>query len=447
MQNEMQHNVFICYRGSKGGEVGELLYNNLKKSPYVVPFFAPKDVKKGEDFKKILPSVLMGVKVFIMILTKDFFLDCNKDDDIVRYEFECAFANENILFFPITFPDFDYFKEDLSTFSKEEIERFKHKSAVGYSGVYDFNIENQILPFILNQIQGSTAIEGLFQRRGGKYTGGQEKHEKEYLKTQAELLQEYDKSVYHDLVLKCKNILDIGCNDGVNTMTRYSSYGNIEKIVGIDKLQSCIDSANQKYEKSNARFYCVDLEDAGFEDRLLEIMEEQNISSFDFVSVTMVLLHLVNPFNLLKILKRHMSKGGYIFIRDVDDDLNFSYPDNEKIFERLSSIIRYCDTYGYRQSGKEIYSHLCSCGFNNIKIAKQGLDTSQMDYDQKEAFFHVYYGYVPFALKKMKEKTPDNEIIAKDYNWAVQIMDRAEILFKENSFIFSLGYIVYVAQR
>ena len=47
----MQHNVFICYRGSKGGEVGELLYDNLKKSPYVVPFFAPKDVKKGEDFK------------------------------------------------------------------------------------------------------------------------------------------------------------------------------------------------------------------------------------------------------------------------------------------------------------------------------------------------------------------------------------------------------------
>ena len=440
-------NVFICYRGLNGGELAELIYDNLKKSQYVVPFFAPKDVNKGEDFKAILPKVLMRTKVFIMILTKGFFNGCKEDDDIVRYEFECAFKNKDIKFFPIAFPDFDYKTEDLSTFAPEEIERFKHKSAVGYSGIYDFDVNSQVMPFILNQIQGSVNIENLFQRRAGKYIGGAESHEREYLKLQSNLLYEYDSSVFTDLLSSAKTLLDIGCNDGSNTMGNYSSFTNLQTIIGIDKLQSCVDAANKNYANTNAYFYCVDLENTDFEKNLCEIMNKHGIASFDYIGITMVLLHLVNPFNLLKTLRKYLSKGGFLFIRDIDDDLNFAYPDNEKIFERLTGIIRYCDTYGYRQSGKEIYSHLVSCGFSKIKIAKQGFNTSEMDYDEKAALFHVYFGYVPYALQKMKEKNPENEIIVKDWDWTIKNMDKAEILFMEKRFIFSLGYIVYVAQK
>lgn len=160
----------------------------------------------------------------------------------------------------------------------------------------------------------------------------------------------------------------------------------------------------------------------------------------------MILLHIEDPYRLLKTLRSHLSKNGVLFVRDVDDDFNIVYPDSDKMFSRMIDICSYCDILGYRQSGKEIYTYLKRCEYSQVKIEKIGFDTSGMDYFAREALFNAYFGYIPVALEKTKERYSNNLRIQKDYKWVCENINEANQRFHQSDFLFSLGYIVYTAR-
>ena len=83
--------------------------------------------------------------------------------------------------------------------------------------------------------------------------GANEEKEKTFLKCQTDMLLKYDKKIYENITFPEQIILDLGCNDGYDTMVRFKNISNA-KIVGIDRDSDCIQSANINYGNENIHF-------------------------------------------------------------------------------------------------------------------------------------------------------------------------------------------------
>lgn len=441
----MKYDAFICYRGEgSGGEFAVRLYAELNKLDYLSFFFAPRGVSHGQDFLEKIDRALAEVHVVILILTKGFFEKCKMEDDVVRHELKTAAADPRITFLPIAFPGFDFSSEDLSPFTNEEISRFKHQSAIPYSGIYDTFISEKIVEDVLALLEKGQSVEALKIRSKSRYRDAAAEKELDFLRKQTEMLLEYDRDVYERILTPGMSILDLGCNEGSNTMARFGEIEGV-KLIGIDRDEGCIQSANEMYG-DRASFFSCDIEDASFSAKLAGFAKECGIAKFDLINISMVLLHMENPFRLFKAIRPYLAPNGTVFIRDIDDDFNFAFPDTEGIFSRMTGICSYCDILGYRKSGKELYAYLKRSGFSRVRIEKSGFDTSAMSYDEREALFDIYFGYIPTALEKTMESNPENFKIRKDYEWVKENLDRANQLFQQNDFLFSLGYIIYTAR-
>jgi len=445
MDKNFNYDVFICYRGASwlGCELAARIDNAFDQDSLIDCFFAPKDVSHGQDFKKNIPPIMQRVKVVVLVLSKDFFRR-QSDDDIVLFELENALKNADVCFLPIALPGFDYAEEDLSAFTKEETDRFKYLSAINYHGIYDDNLNTRIIPSIYNLLQKQSPLEQMQKRGGKKYVVLE--NESEYMSMQMQMLDGYDGEVRDPLLVGKKYILDVGSNDGDGTVRNFRREG-VEQVVGIDIQSDKVDAANAKYGDERTHFFSVDVEADDFDERLNDIKRQLNVPAFDFINITMLLLHLSNPYNLLKNLRKHISKDGYLFIRDIDDDFNFFYPDKNGIFRRYQNMVTFLDTWGYRKSGKEIYTQLKLAGFRRVQVAQIGLNTSEMDYDEKETLFNVYFGGMPHDADLTVKNHPDNALLRGEARWARENIEEANKLFHMDEFIFSLGYILYVAQK
>lgn len=444
-----KYDVFICYRGvGQSGEFAYRLYNELSKLDFLSVFFAPRTVNHGKDFKKPIEVALKDVKIMILLLSKDFFLHCKDEDDIVFFEIKEACKNKDIVFLPITFPDFNYFHEDLSAFSEEEVNRFKHKSSIVYSGIYDSSLSNLIKDTILNLLEFDSQIESLKTRRKTRYYDANDQKEVVFLKLQENMLQEYDQPIYDNLLSnsKTQDVLDVGCNNGFSTLKRFSR-DDCKIVVGIDRDVDCITYAQQHNVDSRFCFETIDVENEDFDESITNLLERLQITGFDLINISMVILHLENPFKFLKKIRKLLNPGGHLFIRDIDDDFNFCFPDTNGLFRRMTDICSFCDILGYRNSGKEIYTYLKRSGYKKVKIEKMGLNTTTMNYDEKDALFDIYFGYIPTALKKTISKYDNNRKLEFEYNWVLEHIDEANQLFHQDDFVFSLGYIIYTAEK
>ena len=143
--------------------------------------------------------------------------------------------------------------------------------------------------------------------------------EKARLATQTRLSLEVDLPIISKVLTERKNVklLDIGSNNGQWIRSRTEGFDNIDTIIGIDVDKNIVAEANM-LATGNQHFYSADCEAPDFYDKLCDIMQENNISHFDFVVVSIILLHLLNPFNLLKTLYKVMGVNACIFIKEVE---------------------------------------------------------------------------------------------------------------------------------
>lgn len=176
MYRGKQYNTFICYRGkTETGMMGAMLYaeilsvssENASEEP-IVPFFAPKCIQKGDDFKDTIASVLEDIKIFIMVLDEGFFDDCTKEDDIVYFEIETALKKGNISFIPICMNGYNLGYDDSirAAFNEAEVSRLRHLNAINYRELYDFDAAKDVIPIIrtkLTEWSTGTCISDYFE--------------------------------------------------------------------------------------------------------------------------------------------------------------------------------------------------------------------------------------------------------------------------------------------
>lgn len=272
--------------------------------------------------------------------------------------------------------------------------------------------------------------------------------EDERLRIQNELLRSFDGDLYTSIFSKYNNcnVLDVGCGTG-DMLVPLTCPHSIAKFVGIDKSEVQINTAKKKHASNNFYFEATDVTDSSFEPTLFSLMNDLNIKKFDIINISMLLLHLKAPIKLLATLRNFLSEDGTLIIRDIDDGLNFAFPDPNNRFDRIYKICENDEQSGNRQNGRQIFHDLIQAGYSNVQLYRQGLSTSNMTNIQKEAIFQMYFPFTLENARIMSEKYPWNTEFKEDYQWYSSIYDEIHQLFAKPEFIFSLGFVSFIAEN
>lgn len=435
------YDIFISYRRDGGFEMARLLYDHLRMRGLNV-FFDLQELRSGK-FNVKLYSAIDESSNFLLVLPQGGLDRCVNEDDWLRMEIEYAIEkNKNIV--PLMMNGFDWPKD-----LPDSLKNLPLYNAVSMSREYlDASIERVLSMCVNLRLRDGMRVKEEDERTQNAYFTFDDIKEKRRLKTQRDLLREFDQLAYDKAVDKFDEliVLDLGSNTGDFIMERLGN--NISRLVGIEIDAEAVRNAQTRYGKDGKiSFYSIDIESDDFADKMEAIMAKEGIAKFNVINLSMVLLHLKTPFRLLKKLRKILTRDGMIIVKDIDDAYNIAYPDENGYFERAIEICGRDRFAGYRKSGRQVYTHLYRAGFKQITQERLGLTTVGMDSDKRSALFDVAFSYVLEDLKKLAAEYPDDKRVAADLEWYENVYDDMEELFQDDAFYFSLGFMLFTAQR
>ena len=248
MYKGKEFNIFICYRGRKdgqGGVAGALLYKELNEIAEFKPFYANAILKEGvDDFKEASRQALEDVKVFILLLTPEFFDDCSHHDDMVKDEIQTALGDVRIQFIPISLPGFDakqgITKDVRKLFGVDFENRVMHKSPIAWNDPGKFEIKRKLEKAI------DKGFEKYDKAKDSKNTPAKDAVETDTrLTIKGGVLYKCDKGVQGDIIipngvtsinrrafLGCDSLISVTIPDSVTSIGGDAFYGcdSIESI-------------------------------------------------------------------------------------------------------------------------------------------------------------------------------------------------------------------------
>lgn len=161
----------------------------------------------------------------------------------------------------------------------------------------------------------------------------------------------------------------------------------------------------------------------------------------------MVLLHIKEKTALLRNLRKILKDDGVIIIKDIDDGINFAYPDPDGIFEKAWGMAKLDLTAGNRESGRRVYTVLSRSGFKNVTLEKCELTTIGMTYDEKDSFFNMYIKMILDGIEWSLKQYPDNWELKDSVTWYRENIDDMYEAFMSEDFAFGLGFMLYTARK
>ncbi len=253
-------------------------------------------------------------------------------------------------------------------------------------------------------------------------------------------------SPYLDLVFSFyenPNILDIGCSDGRNIILRLKNR-NYHSLLGLDKNQNKIQTANELYKSDKNSFLCYDINSKDLRKYLFTYIKKKDIPGFDIIHISSVLLHIKNPSSLLNILHDFLSEQGRIFIQDEDDGLNKIYPWDSR-FEDCFYVWEHSIESGDRYMGRKIPFYLHENGYSDIKILSSNITSLDFDDSMRNCFWDLYFNSnLWVANNESFYDTPDayNRFITYSRNH-----DQLKKTYMDGGFFIMLGVLFITAKK
>ena len=268
------------------------------------------------------------------------------------------------------------------------------------------------------------------------------------LRVQMNITRNFDMPVLHEILdgKKDLKVLDIGCNEGDNSMDRLAGF-DIACYIGVDRSAVAINNAKSKYKDDQTHFYKLDVSEPDVAVDLTGILQRNRIERVDVIMVSMVLLHLENPKKLLRTLYPFLAPGGVIFVKDIDDRDNRADPDPGHIFDRGYEIVDRCGESGNRHIGREIGGWLTDAGYQKVKCVRRGLSTLGMSNDERLALYETYFGFFMCDAEARVDKNPTDEQALADLGWCCYYLPKIKDTFVMPGFNFTLGFTTYIATK
>ena len=393
---ETMHDVFISYQ-HESKNIADAICSMLEHE-HIKCWYAPRDTGTG-DYASNIVEAINSCKVFVLVLSAD----ASRSDHVLN-EVELAYnrKRDGLVILPFRVSD-----EMLSDAMEYYIKRLHWIDAVSDS----------LETALANLVKNCKAILGTSEPTTTKTAPGA-RHSNSY----------FEKPGIDERKEMRRIAAQIRC------LSNHA--GPIYDRVFSDRIK-----------KDNVWFYEVDCESTDFYSDMTGIMDELGIQGFDIINISMLLMHLKNPFKVLKSLRRLMSDKGCFIIIDPDYGLNYASPDPNGMFERLYDIYETLPTAGFTRSGRQIYSLLKKLDMKDVCLERIGYNTSHLDVSQKEDLFDACVRIVPLVIKETLDNGDSTSELEKSYEWVLDNMDNIEELFFRNDFLYSFGFMVYTAKN
>ena len=402
-------------------------------------WYAPRDVIG--DYATSIVNAIEAASIFVVVLNNA----ASKSMHVLN-EVEIAYKRIIEKEGELTILPFKLDDQDLSKAMEYYIHRL-HWIDASTQGIE--NAINELKSKIMGIISPTREKTLSLERHTNAYYEESDEQERNRLLIQQKLLNCFDSSVYDKLASEIREmrILDLGSANGNLIMSKLGRRENLDCLLGLEFNQDAVDSANNNFGNDKIHFAQCDLERSDFEMKLRTLCEKYSIEDFNIIHISMLILHLKNPLKLLKVVRKFTKPGSVIIIKDIDDGFNAAYPDLDGIFARAIEICSENPRAGYRNSGREIPSLLKKSGYTDITLENSGLNTLGMDFDEREAMFHIYFSFIREDFGILTGENPDNAQYKNNYEWICENYEKLEEAFMNEEFFFSLGFMLFIAHR
>lgn len=262
------------------------------------------------------------------------------------------------------------------------------------------------------------------------------------LKLQNKIIVDNTNYIFSPLVNPNSVILDIGCGLGINIMMRLENL-NYKSLLGVDKDETVIKKANSLYKNDKNTFLNCDITSDIFVEEIHNYLEKINQPGFDLINISQVFLYLVEPIKLLKKLRGFLKSDGKLFIQEIDDAVNITYPYNP-FFSNANSIWLDCDNSD-RNCARKMPYYLTEAGFKNIDLAKCGISNLNLNQEELMAFWDLYYNYKLWDFDKINSYGYNStKALLDEY---CQDYDNIYHDYLDNKIFVQLGLFYYVCKK
>ena len=434
----MEHDVFISYN-TRMKNIADQIVSTLENNG-IKCWYAPRDVLG--DYATSICDAIETAKIFVVLLD-----NTGSKSPHVLNEVEIAYKRIIDDDAELTILPFKLDKEELSKAMQYYIHRMHWIDASNNNINEGINELLQKINTILRPAKTKLAKN----REANTMYEHASELELKRLKVQEKILHRFDGDLYFDFSKEFDevNVLDIGCNDGSYMNESLRHIDKPYTLLGLDFNKDSIDKANKLITDENKSFKYANVENEDeLNDAINSYLIERNLPGFNIINISFVLLHLSNPELLLKRLRKYLVKGGYLIIKDVDDNFEVAYPDPNGLFEKMKELSIADSTFGgYRLTGRQIPYFLSKTGYNSVKLLKQGINTLGMDYDEKEDFFDMRFGYFEEDYTSMHNSNPDDKYAQSGLEWIKDNYSNLEDEFLEDHFFYNFGIVLFVAKR
>ena len=419
-------------------------------------WYAPRDVVLS--YASDIVDAISKCRIFLVFIDQKTLTSVhvlNEIEQAYKYykEGKCAIIPVLLENIALT-KDLDYYLARLQFIFAHQQNLFETKNEIlarisrllGSSGVnddknVDYHVLNTAVNGTMNMFQNGESEE---MRVANRYYDVDDRYEKRRLKIEGEMLLPFEKKVFDDLTADKEHMngLITTCMFAPAEMGKIN-FDKFDKILGFCYNEKAVFEANYDYKSDKCCFYNLDAEDPDFENKLLEYMDIMGIDKFDYVDITMGFIDWKKPYNVLKILKRHMRKDCRVFVRDVDDQVVVAYPDHNDLFKKFKKFYVLDPIAGFRSSGRRIFGYFKKIRASEIKLVHSGIDVTDMDDDAKEKLFFSWFGFIPNDFRISYNEHPEKEEYKEVIDWCETYYDDLEEAFMDSDFFFNSGYFIF----
>lgn len=438
--------IFVSYQQNSRNVAMELV-SILENNGYSC-WIAPRDVVLS--YAGDIVDAIASCDAFIILIDEE----CLKSVHVLN-EIEQAYKyykERKLIIIPIKLKDipfskdFDYYLARIQFISAyDDNMLIAAKEIIKKITIKENDITNNIMP--INNSVG-TAPETIKNdeevRLANRYYDVDDKYEKRRLIVEGEVLYRFEKEAFDNLVADKEQMNGlIACCMVPKPVMNKIDLGKFDKIIGLCYNEKATFEANYDYRNENTCFYTLDCEDLEFEEKLKGFMKQMGIDKFDYIDITMGFVDWKNPFKVIKTISKFMNHDCRVYVRDIDDGVVLSYPDEGKLFKHFKTLYPLDPISGYRKSGRRIYSYFKKLKAKQIDLIHSGIDVTDMDEEDKEKMFFAWFGFIPNDFKISINEHPDVQEYKDALKWCEENYDELEEAFMDNSFFFNSGYFIF----
>lgn len=448
--------VFISYRRTAAVWAESIRDRLTEKN---VDAFLDTHEIKNDDFFEMIEWNIEESPNFLLILSPDSFREQNDQVDYYRWEIEQAIKKgKNLIVIKVE--DFDESKVDWSK-ENEYISRLKTFNNNKYStDTQKHDIEN-----IISLMRDENGYQWRYvPQDNSNWYATHKITEKDvlWMRKNFEVCKRMDNNLFKIMYDSDEWIDSFEDRDKLN----YFTLDLYDKNTILDKIKS--SKENDKYIPIEAYGFCHDMEnlegkntlldcdelfgknhfidcckESNYEEGLKKIFELNNIQYFDIIECTLVLKDCQNPNKVLSLLQSYLNpKGGFIFIRELDDDLIAFYPDDNGYMSEMKKMLRKDPAAGNRFLGKEIYTRLQESGAKEIYISDEVVSTANcINAEERIDICNAYFSYLEPEFLALTHDNPRNIRYKKCYEFIRDNYESVLNLFRSSNFYFRAGYI------